>query len=54
VAEAIIEVGPGGTPERYVPRYYWIAAALRTIAPGLVRRATSGGAFTTAAGEQSG
>jgi short-subunit dehydrogenase len=48
VAEAIIEAGPGGKAERYVPRYYWIPAALRILAPALVRRAIAGGAFTTA------
>ncbi|MGO9959747.1 MAG: SDR family NAD(P)-dependent oxidoreductase [Solirubrobacteraceae bacterium] len=48
VADAIIEAGPGGRPERYVPRYYWIAAALRILAPSLVRRATAGGGFVTA------
>jgi len=48
VADAIIAAGPGGRPERYVPRAYWLAAALRILAPGLVRRATAGGAFTTA------
>jgi uncharacterized protein len=37
VAEAILEAGPGGRPERYVPRYYWVAALLRLIAPELVR-----------------
>jgi short-subunit dehydrogenase len=47
VAEAIIDAGPGGRAERYVPRYYWIAAALRIGAPGLVRRAVAGGALTT-------
>jgi short-subunit dehydrogenase len=51
VAEAIVEAGPGGKAERYVPRPYWIAAALRIAAPALVRRATSGGGFTPAAGE---
>jgi short-subunit dehydrogenase len=48
VAEAIVEAGPGGKAERYVPRAYWLAAAMRILAPGLVRRATSGGGFTTA------
>jgi uncharacterized protein len=48
VAEAIMHAGPGGKAERYVPRYYWIAAALRILAPALIRRATAGGAFTTA------
>ena len=50
VAEAILEAGPGGRPERYVPRFYWIFAALRILAPRLVRRATGGGAFTTTTG----
>jgi short-subunit dehydrogenase len=48
VAEAIIATGPGGAAERYVPRYYWLAAALRILAPALVRRATAGGGLTTA------
>jgi uncharacterized protein len=48
VAEAIMEAGPGGKAERYVPRYYWLAAALRVLAPAAVRRATAGGALTTA------
>jgi short-subunit dehydrogenase len=47
VAEAIVEAGPGGKPERYVPRPYWLAAAARVLAPALVRRATGGGMFTT-------
>jgi uncharacterized protein len=48
VAEAIVDAGPGAKAERYVPRYYWIPAALRILAPALIRRATGGGAFTTA------
>jgi short-subunit dehydrogenase len=51
VAEAIVEAGPGGKAERYVPRGYWIPAALRILAPALVRRAVAGGGFTTATGE---
>ncbi|HWD66304.1 MAG TPA: SDR family NAD(P)-dependent oxidoreductase [Solirubrobacteraceae bacterium] len=47
VAEAILEAGPGGKAERYTPRYYWLAAAARVLAPSLIRRATSGDAFTT-------
>lgn len=50
VAEAIVEAGPGGKAERYVPRGYWLAAALRILAPALVRRATAGGAFSTSTG----
>jgi uncharacterized protein len=48
VAEAILDAGPGGRTERYAPRAYWIPAALRILAPWLVRRATSGGGLTTA------
>jgi short-subunit dehydrogenase len=48
VAEAIYDAGPGGVAERYVPRPYWIAAAVRILLPSLVRRATSRGIFTTA------
>lgn len=47
VAEAIVEAGLGGRPERYVPKYYWLAAAARVLAPALVRRAIGGGMFTT-------
>ncbi len=46
VAGAIMDAGPGGRAERYVPRPYGIAAGLRILAPALVRRATSGGAMT--------
>ena len=48
VADAIMETGPGGKAERYVPRPYWFAAAARLLLPAVVRRATAGGAFTTA------
>jgi short-subunit dehydrogenase len=48
VADAIYEVGPGGKAERYVPRPYWIPAALRIVAPRLVRRALERGGLTTA------
>jgi short-subunit dehydrogenase len=44
VAEAIVDAGPGGRAERYVPRPYWIAAAARALAPRLVRRVLGGGA----------
>jgi uncharacterized protein len=47
VAEAIIEAGPGGKAERYVPRPYYLAALARILLPGVVRRAIRGGAFTT-------
>ncbi len=52
VAEAILEAGPGGRAERYVPRFYWIAAASRILAPRLLRRAVGGGAFTTTTGHK--
>jgi uncharacterized protein len=38
VAEAILDAGPGGKAERYVPRPYALAAAARILVPGLVRR----------------
>jgi short-subunit dehydrogenase len=44
VADAIVEAGPGGKAERYVPRPYWIVAAARAVAPGLVRRTAGGSA----------
>lgn len=44
VAEAIHQCGPGGRAERYVPRPYGLAAALRILAPSLVRRVLGGGA----------
>jgi short-subunit dehydrogenase len=46
VADAILEAGPGGRAERYVPRPYALAAVARIVAPGLVRRVRSGGAAT--------
>ncbi|HEV2998467.1 MAG TPA: SDR family NAD(P)-dependent oxidoreductase [Solirubrobacteraceae bacterium] len=52
-AQAILDAGPGGRPERYVPRPYFLAGALRLLAPALVRRSLSGGrggAFTTKTG----
>jgi uncharacterized protein len=52
VAEAIMQAGPGGKAERYVPRPYWLAAASRILTPRLVRRSVAGGAFTTATGHQ--
>jgi short-subunit dehydrogenase len=44
VADAIMDAGPGGRAERYVPRAYWLAALLRIAAPRLVRRAMQRGA----------
>jgi short-subunit dehydrogenase len=53
VAEAIVECGLHGRFERYAPRGYWLAAAARMIAPGLVRRAVSTGTMTPATGSDS-
>jgi short-subunit dehydrogenase len=47
VAEAILDAGPGGKAERYVPRYYWLAGAARVLLPGAIRRATGGGGLMT-------
>ena len=43
-AQAIYDAGIGRRPERYVPRPYALAAALRILTPGLVRRVLGGGA----------
>jgi uncharacterized protein len=47
VAEAILDAGPGGKAERYVPRFYWLAAAARVLLPAGVRAATGGGGLMT-------
>jgi uncharacterized protein len=38
VAEAIVDAGPRGRPERYVPRAYGFATAARALLPPLWRR----------------
>lgn len=43
VAEAILEAGPGGRAERYVPRPYWLAAVARVALPRATRRVLGGG-----------
>jgi short-subunit dehydrogenase len=43
-AQAIYDAGVGRRPERYVPRPYALAAALRVLAPSLVRRVLGGSA----------
>ncbi len=45
VAAAILEAGPGGRAERYVPRAYWLAAVARIALPSATRRATSSGSL---------
>jgi uncharacterized protein len=47
VAEAVIAAGPGGAPEVYVPRYYWLGALLRLLAPRLIRRGASSDVVAT-------
>jgi len=46
VADAIWDAGPGGRAERYVPRVYGLAAALRIVAPSLTRRVLGGSSET--------
>lgn len=43
-ADAIAQCALHGKAERYVPRGYWLPAALRIVAPALVRRVLGGGA----------
>jgi uncharacterized protein len=43
-AQAIYDAGVGRRAERYVPRPYALAAALRVLAPSLVRRVLGGSA----------
>ena len=43
-AEAIYQAGIERRAERYVPRPYGLAAAMRVLAPALVRRVLGGGA----------
>ncbi|MFA4928229.1 MAG: SDR family NAD(P)-dependent oxidoreductase [Patulibacter sp.] len=38
VAEAVVDAGLKGKAERYTPRIYGIAAGVRFVAPGLLRR----------------
>ena len=51
VAKAIMQVGPGGKAERYVPRPYWVIAALRTLAPPLIRRGSGNAPAPTTKGD---
>ena len=55
VAEAIVEAGPGGRAERYVPRPYALAAVARILAPGpsgASSRAAPPSALTTSTGAE--
>ena len=49
-AEAIVDAGLNRRPERYVPRAYALAAALRVVAPRLVRRVLGGSSAKTFTG----
>ena len=42
VATAILDAGPGGRAERYVPRPYWLAPAARLVAGPAWRRLAGG------------
>lgn len=55
VAAAILDAGPGGRAERYVPRVYWLGAVARIVLPALTRRVLAGGRLTPATqpGDQS-
>jgi uncharacterized protein len=39
VVDAVLDAGPGGRAERYVPRPYGVVPVLRLLAPGVWRRA---------------
>jgi short-subunit dehydrogenase len=43
VADAIMDAGPGGRAERYVPKPYWLAAMARIALPRAVRAVTGDG-----------
>jgi uncharacterized protein len=54
-ALAVLDAGPRGHAERYVPRPYFLAAAARLLLPSLTRRVLSGGggsALTTKTGAE--
>ena len=42
-AAAVVDAGPGGRAERYVPRPYGAVAGLRVLAPWLLRRVHGSG-----------
>jgi short-subunit dehydrogenase len=46
IAEAILDAGPGRKAERYAPRPYALAAMVRVLTPGLVRRVLGRGGGT--------
>jgi short-subunit dehydrogenase len=48
VADAVMEAGPGGRAERYVPRAYWLAAMARIALPRAVRTFTGTGRLALA------
>ena len=48
VAAAIVDAGPGGRAERYVPRVYWLGAVARIVLPRLTRKVLMGSKLTPA------
>src|SRR5918997_2212370 len=52
VAAAIMQAGPGGRAERYVPRPYWLGAVARVVLPGPTRRVLGGGRLPLAPSPQ--
>jgi short-subunit dehydrogenase len=52
VAAAIMQAGPGGRAERYVPRPYWLGAVARVVLPGPTRRVLGGGRLPLAPSTQ--
>jgi short-subunit dehydrogenase len=47
-AAAILAAGLEGKAEVYVPGFYWLFAAMRTLTPGLIRRLAGSPSFMTA------
>ncbi|MBW3652711.1 MAG: SDR family NAD(P)-dependent oxidoreductase [Actinobacteria bacterium] len=52
VAEAIVDAGPGGRAERYVPRPYWLGAVARVVLPRATRSVLAGGRLPLGAAEK--
>jgi short-subunit dehydrogenase len=51
VADAIMDAGPGGKAERFVPRPYRAIAMLRAVAPSLIRRSSASAPTPTTKGD---
>jgi short-subunit dehydrogenase len=48
VADAVVDAGPGGRAERYVPRPYFLGAVARVVLPRVTRKALGGGKLALA------